>query len=155
MIVMFEIPGEPGKKGRPRFHSAGGFVKTYTDLETAKYENLVKLSYKQSSDYMFDKDIYIKAKITACFSIPQSISKKKRQQMLDGCILPCKTPDVDNIAKVILDSLNCVAYPDDKQIVVLTVRKKYSDKPCVKVELSNYEPMFIYPSVQRKETEIT
>jgi Holliday junction resolvase RusA-like endonuclease len=34
-------------------------------------------------------------------------------------------PDVDNLAKIILDAMNGIVYHDDKQIVCLTVRKRY------------------------------
>ena len=39
-------------------------------------------------------------------------------------------PDTDNIAKSILDSLNKIAYLDDKQVVDLEVHKFYNEKPC-------------------------
>ena len=35
-----------------------------------------------------------------------------------------KKPDSDNIAKVVLDALNGVAYIDDKDVVKLTVTKE-------------------------------
>ena len=42
-------------------------------------------------------------------------------------------PDTDNIAKSILDSLNGIAYKDDKQVVDLRVRKQYAEVPSVSV----------------------
>ena len=44
-----------------------------------------------------------------------------------------KKPDADNLAKAILDALNGVAYPDDAQIVTLTVRKRYGEADMVHV----------------------
>ena len=44
-----------------------------------------------------------------------------------------KKPDADNLAKAILDALNGVAYPDDAQIVKLTVRKRYGEADMVHV----------------------
>ena len=43
-----------------------------------------------------------------------------------GELLPCKKPDADNIAKVICDALNKVAYGDDTQICSLKVDKRYT-----------------------------
>lgn len=57
--------------------------------------------------------------------------------MLQGKILPTKKPDCDNIAKIICDALNGVAYDDDKQIVALKVTKIYSDEPRVIVWISD------------------
>ena len=56
-----------------------------------------------------------------------------------GFELPTKKPDTDNIAKIILDSLNGIAYHDDAQIVRLTVQKSYSREPRVLVEISEVE----------------
>jgi len=37
------------------------------------------------------------------------------------------TRDIDNLAKLVLDSLNGIGYLDDRQVVDLRLRKKYSD----------------------------
>jgi len=55
--------------------------------------------------------------------------------MDNGAIRPTNKPDLDNIAKIILDSLNGIAYKDDSQVVSLTVIKHYSDNPCVVVRM--------------------
>ena len=55
--------------------------------------------------------------------------------MLLGIIRPTIKPDVDNIAKVILDSLNGLAYKDDKQIVFCIISKWYGENPKVEVIL--------------------
>ena len=52
---------------------------------------------------------------------------------------PTKKPDVDNIAKAILDSLNGIAYRDDSQIVELNMKKLYADLGFVKVTLEELE----------------
>ena len=54
----------------------------------------------------------------------------------DGLEKPRKKPDADNIAKIILDSLNGVAYKDDSQIVDIRIIKKYTeDEERVEFEL--------------------
>ncbi len=135
MKVKFEIIGTPGSKGRPRFSRVGNYVKTYTDSKTSNYENLVKLSYQNQAKVKFDDDTSLSVYITAYFPIPKSVSKKKREQMVNCELLPVKKPDCDNIAKVVLDSLNNVAFKDDSQVVELTVKKYYSDTPKVEVEI--------------------
>lgn len=47
--------------------------------------------------------------------------------MLNNEIYPTIKPDTDNIAKSILDSLNGIAYLDDKQVTDLRIRKQYSE----------------------------
>lgn len=133
MNVYFEIPGEPQGKGRPRFTKVGGYVKTYTPEKTASYENLVKVEYQMKYHGQQFPDVPLAMEIKAFYGIPKSASKKKREMMLTHLIRPTKKPDMDNVVKVIADSLNNLAYKDDTQIVECTVRKFYSEDPRVTV----------------------
>lgn len=135
----FVIYGEPVSKGRPRFSNRGGFVRAYTPQKTVAYENLVKLSYQQQIGNAGFLQGGIKAEIKAFFSIPKSTSKKLKTSMATERINVLKKPDCDNIAKIILDSLNKIAYDDDKQIADLKVEKYYSEIPRVEVELKEVE----------------
>ena len=56
--------------------------------------------------------------------------------MLENNISPTKNPDIDNIVKIILDSMNKFAFKDDNQITKLEVEKKYlqEDKIYIKIE---------------------
>lgn len=78
--------------------------------------------------------------IEAVFDIPKSKSKKVKAQMYTGVILPTKKPDADNIAKVVCDALNGVAYKDDTQVCSLTVIKRYTtaeeNGPGVEISIS-------------------
>lgn len=74
--------------------------------------------------------------IEAMFGIPKSFSKAKRADALSGRIYPTKKPDADNIAKIVLDALNGVAYTDDTQVINLLVQKRYGKVPEVKVEIT-------------------
>lgn len=78
----------------------------------------------------------ISVKIDAYYEIPASSSKKQKKRMLDLELHPTKKPDCDNIAKAICDSLNNLAYEDDKQITSLLVTKHYTlDIPHVDVHI--------------------
>ncbi len=44
-------------------------------------------------------------------------------------------PDSDNIAKIILDGLNGIAYIDDNQVTKLKVNKIYGIKSYIKVKI--------------------
>ena len=138
MKVSFTIPGEPQGKGRPRFAKVGSYVRTYTPDKTATYENLVRLEYeRQCSGLRFDDSDMLDMMIFAYYSIPKSASKKKKALMLEGAIRPSKKPDIDNVVKVIADSLNNIAYKDDVQIVDAMLRKFYSDTPRVDVVIES------------------
>ncbi len=136
MEIKFEVPGEPKGKGRPRFSKVGNYVKARTPQDTVVYENFVKLQYQeQTKNRRFPDDAILDMRIIAYYSIPKSASKKKREQMLAGMLRPSKKPDMDNVVKVIADSLNGIAYRDDTQIVDCQVRKFYSDTPKVMVQI--------------------
>lgn len=137
--ISFCVPGKPGAKGRPRFSSYGGYVHTYTPKETASYENLVKVMYLEAADgFRFGDDEMICITIDACFEIPKSFSKKKRNDAMMDIIRPIGKPDTDNVNKIICDALNGVAFKDDSRIVAATVTKRYSDTPCVLVKISSW-----------------
>ena len=67
------------------------------------------------------------------------MSKSNREKVYHGKLRPTKKPDLDNIAKIVLDSLNGLAYKDDSQVVSLRIDKFYAEKPLVKVELYEVE----------------
>jgi Holliday junction resolvase RusA-like endonuclease len=137
LTVKFEIPGKPTAKGRPRFTRSGH---AYTPDATVEYENLVRLSYKIHT-HGEKLNGEIKASIVAVFPVPKSDSKKKRAQKLEGTIRPTVKPDCDNIAKIVLDALNHIAYDDDSQVVSLELQKKYGEEPKTIVTLQELKPL--------------
>ena len=124
------IEGKIVPKGRPRFSMHNGHPRTYTPDNTVKYENWVRLCWQnQTEGFKFEDGTQLRVRIDAIFEIPKSASKKKQAQMLSGELKPIKRPDVDNIAKTILDPLNGgIAYHDDSQVVELIVHKCYGDQ---------------------------
>ena len=136
--MIITIPGKPVGKARPRFRGAGFKVITYTPPATKKYEKEVARIYKQSAGVIYT-EIPLRVRILEKFPIPESWSKKNKEKALKGEIKPNEKPDLDNIAKIILDGLNGVAYTDDKQVTSLEIEKVYSDTPCVVVYIAEDE----------------
>ena len=68
-------------------------------------------------------------------SIPSSKSKKWKQAAAEGVEKPTKKPDVDNLIKIIMDALSGVIYKDDKQIIKMSVEKRYAEQPGVTLEV--------------------
>ena len=134
MIYEFEVPGKVIGKGRPRLNSYTGAV--YTPTRTKDYESLVEQYFLLKYPRFKILEGRIKVNIIAYFSIPKTTKKSEINEMLDNNISPTKKPDIDNIVKAILDSMNKFAFKDDNQITKLEVEKKYSleDKVYVKIE---------------------
>ena len=131
----FKIPGKAQAKQRPRMGRSGI---VYTPKETLVYENYVKMCY---SDYarQFEWLPYenqVKAEIDVLVAVPKSDSKAKKKAKIEGMIRPTVKPDCDNLAKSILDSLNGLAYQDDKQVVELSIKKYYAENAEVRVRLT-------------------
>jgi Holliday junction resolvase RusA-like endonuclease len=124
-IVKFKIPGEPMSKQRHRSTKKG---RMYTPEQTINYENLVKVTYTRVAGDIFWDCEPMKMIILAVFPIPKSFSKKKINECLSGKIAPSQK-DCDNIAKIVCDGLNQVAYTDDKHVVELYVAKMYTSDP--------------------------
>lgn len=132
MIVSFTVPGEPQGKGRAKF----GNGRTYTPAKTVAYEGLIALAAERAMAGRPPIEGPVSLSFRAVCSIPASASKKQRQAMLDGRLLPTKTPDLDNILKAIGDGANKVAFRDDCQIVRFgTVEKIYGQSPGLTVSI--------------------
>lgn len=138
MKVRFTVLGEPQGKGRPRFggKTKDGRTITRTPEKTVLYENLIAVEYRrQVGGARFPDGESLDLRVVAYFSIPASASKKKRGQMAAGELRPAKKPDMDNIVKVVADSLNKIAYRDDAQVVDCQIRKFYSHQPRIEVTI--------------------
>ena len=133
--VNFTIPGKAQAKQRPKFNRFSG--RAYTPKQTVEYENWVKDCYFRSIGSIDNKptDKPLKVAITMYVEIPQSKSKKQKEKMLTGEIKPIVKPDVDNVAKSILDALNGIIYLDDKQIIKLNIEKIYAETSWTEVKI--------------------
>ncbi|ABG84295.1 RusA family crossover junction endodeoxyribonuclease [Clostridium perfringens] len=119
---MVVVTGKIRGKARPRVCRGHAF----TPKDTIEYEKLVRECYKKQDGRYLEGAI--KALIIAYYKIPKSYTKKRVQVIRDGLEKPTKKPDADNIGKVILDSLNGVAYKDDSQIIDLRIKKEYTEE---------------------------
>lgn len=132
--VQCTIPGKPFAKQRPRASRRGRFTTIYTPKETVDYENLVKYSYFQENGSVLLEGP-LEAEIIGTFPVPSSVSNKQKNLMLEGKVQHTKKPDCDNMAKIVLDALNEVAFHDDSQIVDLHIKKQYGESPNVLIKI--------------------
>lgn len=140
--LFFIIEGEPVAKGRPRFTRSNGFARTYTPQKTRDAEGRVAYSAHVAMQQLNMRDVAVQQKNTRknavkvviefFLKIPKSISRKS----LEDGVMPTVKPDLDNLAKTVLDGMNGIVYQDDSQIVEIILKKQYSENPRTEVRVS-------------------
>ena len=134
--VRFEVIGEIKTKQRPRATIIGNHARVYTPQDTIMYENYVRSEYQRQVQDISFGDIPILAFLTFYFKPSEEVSKIQ-EKVGNDCTIAClNSKDCDNLVKIILDSLNKIAYDDDRQIVSLVSSKEYAKDGIEKVEIT-------------------
>jgi Holliday junction resolvase RusA-like endonuclease len=136
--IEFTVPGDPKGKGRPRFSRVGKFTKTYTDAKTKMYEDKIASAARLAMYPHEPLTMPVAVFMVINVAIPASYSKKRKEACLLGVEMPCKKPDIDNVAKGILDAMNGIVYKDDVQVIRLTLHKQYSTEPSVYIMVREF-----------------
>jgi len=121
------ISGDPVGKQRPRHDPTHPNQKPHTPEKTRDYEKRIGWAWKQAHGPMYEGPVEIS--VTIFLQCPKSYSKKTREAMLSGEILPTRTPDCSNVLKSAKDGLNKIAYKDDSQIAKTNTERFYAEEP--------------------------
>ena len=115
------IPGEPIAQPRAKVSTKNGFARAYTERDHPihAYKQAIRLAYVNAGGEALEGPVEIR--VACWFKRPTSHSKKRREHREPKI----SKPDLDNLAKAILDALNEIAYNDDGQVCRLTVEKWY------------------------------
>lgn len=136
MKYQFEVLGEIVGKERPRVNMYTGRV--YTPGKTKDYEFLVQQYFQMKYPRYEMLEGRLSINIIAYLKIPKSTSKAKVEEMLENKISPTKKPDVDNIAKSILDAMNNFVFKDDNQVSKISVEKRFALEEKAVIEVEEY-----------------
>lgn len=148
--VIIRIAGEPQGKGRARSRlikpkGRVPFITNFTPEGTRKYEAHLQVAAEHAMVGRALLSGPLVVSVTAVFSVPPSWSSIQQAKALQGCILPTKAPDWDNLAKV-CDALNKVVWGDDAQVVHGQVFKLYGTAPSLEVRVFEMDlPVFVPP----------
>jgi Holliday junction resolvase RusA-like endonuclease len=121
-MISFTITGPPTAKERPRFTSINGKVRAYTPKKSASYTNLVKLEAQKHITKPIEGPVGLY--IHFYLPRPKRLIWKTKQM---PAIYTDKRPDIDNLAKSVIDGLNNIAFRDDGQIAMLHIQKRYCE----------------------------
>ena len=124
--IQLFIPGIPQSKGSIRAFMPKGHcfpVLTSTNPKLKKWEAVIRQAVR-GEEFLTGP---ISLNLKFCLPIPKSTSKKRRLTLN----WQIKKPDIDKLARAVLDSLTGVIYKDDSQVAKLTAEKVYADCPGV------------------------
>ncbi|MFT8928502.1 MAG: RusA family crossover junction endodeoxyribonuclease [Sporolactobacillus sp.] len=139
-MIEFTIFGEPVAQGRPRFSTFGGHARAIDPPDSREYKKYVKLMASQNRPHT-PIEGPVELKLLIYRPLLKSMSKKKKAAAVSGTLRPIKKPDVDNVAKGIMDAMTGIIWQDDKQVVSLQVAKFYSESPRVEVLVVELDEM--------------
>lgn len=132
----FEVTGQIVGKQRPRVNMYTGNV--YTPNKTKDYEEWIRQSFFVKYPRFNMLTNRIKVEIIAYLNIPKNTSNKQKEQMKNDEISPLKKPDIDNIAKVVLDAINNYVIKDDIQVSKINIEKRYAEEEKLSIKIEEY-----------------
>jgi len=131
--ITFSVPGDPVPQPRVRVSTRGGFARAYVPSTHPVHAYRQAIANAAREAGLRQTDELLSVRIIAVFARPKS-HKRKGGLKADAPRLP--RPDVDNIAKAVLDAL--ADSFDDTNVMRLSVWKEYDDndvEACTHVEV--------------------
>lgn len=113
--VSFEVFGKVRGKGRPRFTRGG---RPYTPKATRDYERAIREAFENANGRPPEP---FSGPIAVCIMTYRQLPNSAPKSVISE--QDTHKPDIYNVAKIVLDALNGVAWKDDAQVVSLTVSK--------------------------------
>jgi crossover junction endodeoxyribonuclease RusA len=127
--IVFRVAGEPRTNERAR-HGAG---RTYTPAKTRLARAEVTQAFQDAAPNWKPWE----GPVALSLDVAHATAEKDRWE---GRFCRRK-PDLDNVAKLVSDALNGVAYLDDAQIVQMEAVKRYAATSGIEVRLIFSEPV--------------
>ncbi len=120
--VTFCVYGKVRGQGRPRFTGKNrrkGKKQAYEKPEDTAYKKAIAKAYREAANgIIFHGEV----------SVSVYVFRKMPKAYKGNAEPDIYRPDVDNIAKAVLDALSGVAYDDDKQVTRLAIIKEQREK---------------------------
>ena len=122
MSYGFFVPGEP--KAQPRVKAArrGGFVKVYTPGTADEWKNAIRVTARQ---FMPSEKLMGPLYLRLVFAMPRPQRLQAKKYAQETSRPHTSKPDIDNLAKAVMDSLD-EWWGDDDQVVMIQASKWYA-----------------------------
>jgi len=119
-MIRFQIPMDPMAQPRVKARRLGNIVQIYTP------ENAAVQAYKTAIAEAFTRAAPdLEKPYNGPVALGIVFTFKRPQSRLNEVVHTIK-PDVDNLAKAVMDALNSVAWHDDSQVIRLSVSKRWA-----------------------------
>lgn len=135
-VITFTVQGEPVPQPRPRVSTRGGFARAYVPAKHPVHAYRKQIALEAMRAGLKPQGEPVEVFIEATFKRPKSHLTKKG---VKATAPKLPRPDVDNIAKAILDSLQDVM-GDDTNVKRLTVEKAFGDDSLTIVSVKCEKP---------------
>lgn len=158
MAITITVPGRPSRWMRPgQRMTPDGAVVRYTDPQAEKGKKAIRqevaLSWRGRRPYTGP----VLLRVIAIFAIPPSWPKALRQAALEGRVAHISDPDVDQLAKQVMDALKGVVFVDDNQVCgmpALSKRYGYPERTEITIQPLAQAPDEITPGQKRLEARV-
>jgi len=129
------VLGNPRAQGRPRARHAGRFIQIYDDPKSAKEKKKIEVIIQEQAP---DKPLDCPLRVDLYFYLPRpkghyGTGRNAGKLKASAPLNHTKKPDIDNLRKLIMDSLTGIFYRDDSLVCEGLTRKVYSDRPRIEI----------------------
>jgi Holliday junction resolvase RusA-like endonuclease len=124
----------PTPKARPRMTKSGN---VYNTAKTRNAERDIRLLIQneicKKQIHITDKPVIVKIRFN--YQLPNKMSKKDKLLADLDMLYKVSRPDIDNLVKLCMDSMNNLIYFDDGQVVKLVCEKRYSMREGIELKV--------------------
>jgi Holliday junction resolvase RusA-like endonuclease len=130
--ITFHVDGNPVPQPRPKVSTRGGFARAFVPARHPVHEFRARVAHAARDAGLAPADHAVSVEISAVFGRPRSHLTKSGVKR-SAPALP--RPDVDNVAKGVLDGLQDVI-GDDTRVARLTIEKGWGSEGCTTVRVT-------------------
>jgi len=157
LTLAFRVYGVPLPKGnlKPFVRKVRGMmipIATESNRNVKGWQQLIAEGANRAIASLPDTDRVVLdrgVRMTIAFYLPRPKKFSKRGVF----VAHCKAPDLDKLARAVLDALSAIAYFDDAQVTELIARKYYADvgaPPCADIRVEA-APAATFPLLEQSE----
>jgi Holliday junction resolvase RusA-like endonuclease len=129
-IISFTVLGNPKPQKRHRSVRVGKFIRMY-DPSSKEKDDFLWMAHRNAPKTSLIGPIQMN--LNFYFQRPKNHFNSKQILKNTAPIFHISKPDIDNLEKLIFDSLKGIYYKDDSQICKVNINKYYSLKPRTEV----------------------